>query len=91
MIRLEARPVQAPGVVGQRTGETIILLDPGSGKYYTLDEVGARIWELCDGINRVADFISVIEAEYDAPSATVQADVLDLLEDLERERLVAAD
>jgi hypothetical protein len=56
----------------QQVSGTVVLLDPDNGEYYALDEVGSRIWELCD----------------DAPAETVEADVLELVEDLIREKLV---
>jgi hypothetical protein len=69
----------------------MILLHPETGHYYTLDEVGARLWELCDGTHRVADLVSTIHAEYEAPVEVIQSDVLELLDDLARDRLVALD
>jgi hypothetical protein len=89
MIALENCPTRAERVLAQPSVATLILLNPESGQYYTLDEVGARIWELCDGSRQVTDLVSTIHAEFDAPVATIQADVLELLDDLARDKLVA--
>jgi hypothetical protein len=72
----------------QQVSGTVVLLNPDNGEYYALDEVGSRIWELCDGTCRVADVVSVICGEYDAPPETIEADVLELVEDLIREKLL---
>ena len=90
MITLDARPVRSEHVLAQRNAETLILLSPRSGQYFTLDEVGARVWELCDGNRCVADVVAVVHAEFDAPLATIQTDILELLDDLTSEQLVAA-
>ena len=90
MIGQDSRPAPAHGVLAQRSAETMILLRPVNGQYYTLDEVGARVWELCDGTRCVADLVSTIQAEYDAPADMIEADILDLLDELTREQLVAA-
>jgi hypothetical protein len=82
-------PAPAKGVLMQRSADSLILLRPASGQYYTLDEVGARVWELCDGTRPVADLVSTIQAEYDAPEATIRADILELLDELTDEQLVA--
>ena len=87
---LDSRPVRAPRVLAQASGPTLILLDPDSGECYTLDEVGARIWDLCDGTRPVADVVALLHADFDAPIAAIQADVLELLDDLARDALIAA-
>ncbi len=60
----------------------------GDGHYYALNEVGARVWDLCDGTRSVSDVIALLSAEFDAPAATIDQDVLDLLHELCDERLV---
>jgi coenzyme PQQ synthesis protein D (PqqD) len=89
MIALDIRPLRANGILAQRNADSLILLNPDSGQYFTLDEVGARVWELCDGSHPVAEVVSTLHAEYDAPVKSIQTDVLELLEDLAREQLVA--
>jgi hypothetical protein len=65
-----------------------VLLDPQTGAYYSLDDVGARLWELCDGSRTRSETIAAICAEYDADPATVETDILSLLDELAREHLV---
>jgi hypothetical protein len=88
MLDLAYRPQRAEKVLGQRMNDTLVLLNPTDGNYYTLDDVGSRIWELCDGRRTAAEVATTICAEYDAPAETVRADVLELLEDLTSEKLV---
>jgi hypothetical protein len=68
----------------------MVLLHPRSGEYYSLDEVGARIWDLCDGTHTVASMIDILSQEYDAPAEALEADVCELLTDLLHEQLVEA-
>src|SRR5919199_3316842 len=84
-----SRPRHPEGVVAQQADSTLVLLSLTSGQYYALDDVGVRVWELCDGSRTVADIASVLSQEYDAPAETIEADVLELLEDLASEQLVA--
>jgi len=90
MHTIETRPARAERILAQKNGDTLILLSPRSGQYFTLDEVGARVWDLCDGQRRVADLVSIVHAEFDAPMETIQADILELLDDLTGEQLVVA-
>jgi hypothetical protein len=89
-MRPHIRPRRVTHVLSQRVAEKLVLLDARSGAYYSLDDVGARVWELCDGTRSVADTISAICDEYAADVTTIEADVLDLLADLSRERLIEA-
>ncbi|HVA90767.1 MAG TPA: PqqD family protein [Chloroflexota bacterium] len=88
MIGVLNRPLRNQNVLA-RPGETaLILLNPRNGEYYTLDEVGGQVWNLCDGAHTVAEMVAAISAEFDAPVTEIEADVQDLLSDLAHEQLV---
>ena len=75
-------------ILKQRVSENEILLNVTTGHYYALDEVGARVWELCDGDRRVAEIATIIGSEYEAPLETIERDILELLQELADEKLV---
>jgi coenzyme PQQ synthesis protein D (PqqD) len=85
----ESRPVRRSDVLAQAAGETVILLTPDSGEYFTLNEVGGRIWELADGSRSVSEIAGVLVDEYEAPLEDIQADALELLGELAEEQLVS--
>ena len=49
---------------------------------YTLNEVGARIWESIDGTRQVREIRDLIVAEFDVEGAQAEADLLRLLDQL---------
>ena len=85
----DSRPVRRDDVLAQAAGDTVILLTPDSGEYFTLNEVGGRIWELADGSRSVADIAGVLVEEYEAPLEDIQADALDILDELAEVQLVS--
>jgi coenzyme PQQ biosynthesis protein PqqD len=87
-IRIEERVRRLDGVITQQVEGQTILLRVEDGGYYAIDEVGATIWELCDGERSLGEVISTLAAEFDAPAATISADVLEFVQDLRRERLL---
>lgn len=89
MIATDSRPCRNEQILVKRGAKESILLNPRTGEYYTLEEVGGRVWELCDGTRMVSEIISTIGEEFDAPIETVAADVTDLLQDLTNEHLVS--
>ena len=63
--------------------------DKVSGRTTVLDEVGARIWEMLSETPVTPEQIcDRLETEYDVDRATLESDVLDLLEDLHAEGIV---
>jgi hypothetical protein len=69
------------------TGEAV-LLDIESGEYFSLNPVGGRIWELCDGTRSTAEIVSVMCDEYDVAQDVVTADTEEILGELEKAKLV---
>ena len=90
MIEQESRPRRRDRVLTQRAAGTVVLLDLDGGQYYSLDEVSARVWEMCDGEHAVGGIVEAISAEYDAPVETIEEDVLAFLEEMLDEKLLVA-
>jgi hypothetical protein len=82
MPALDRRIARREQVVFQQVQGKQVLLNLADGQYYALDEVGSRIWALCDGSRSIAEVISVIAEEFDAPLETIRVDTLELLDDL---------
>ncbi len=78
----DARPKCKDDIIKQDADETVVLLNLKDGQYYALNEVGGRVWELCDGSNSVRDIVTLLCGEYDAPRETIQEDVHEVLEEL---------
>lgn len=81
-LRIRAR------VLATRVGEDTVLLDLGRGQYYTLNEVGGRVWALLGEGCTVQDIVCRLAGEYDAPAEVIAADVSALLESMARSSLV---
>jgi pyrroloquinoline quinone biosynthesis protein D len=88
---LEERLRRQEGVLAQEAHGRTVLLRLEDGGYYALDEVGAMIWELCDGSRAVAEIVALLCDEFDAPESTVREDVLEFIGDLRHERLLVVD
>jgi coenzyme PQQ biosynthesis protein PqqD len=79
---------QRARVVAQQAAGQWVLLDVDSGRYYALDDVGGRIWHLCDGSRTVAQIAEVVGDEYDAAGAAVEEDVVAFVSELVSESLL---
>jgi hypothetical protein len=69
-------------VLASPLGGEVVLLEPEAGIYYSLNEVGARIWEIIRDPVSVESVWGQIAREYDVDPAQAEADVLRLLSEL---------
>lgn len=82
---------RSEGVLAQEAHGHTVLLRLDDGGYYALDEVGALIWELCDGDRAIEGIVDALCAQFDAPREMVRTDVVEFIGDLRRERLLVVD
>ncbi len=84
-------PEKRPGVLAQQVKPdepSLVLLNPKSGEYYTLEAVGTRVWQLCDGKRPIAEIAAIIAQEYDQSPEIIESDVMELVKELMDEELV---
>lgn len=84
---------KSDSVVFRRIGEECILVPIRQGvgdldSIYTLNETGARIWELLDGKMRVKKIKETLVEEYDILPEEAEKDLMEHLLELEAIRLV---
>lgn len=68
-------------------GETVIL-DPDSGSYFTLDEVGSRMLERYRETGSLEGSVALLLEEYDTDAETLREDLEALLRAMEGQGLV---
>ena len=57
---LEGRVRRQDGILAQEAHGQTVLLRLEDGGYYALDDVGAMIWELCDGGRAVGEIVALL-------------------------------
>jgi len=80
-----------PHVMARQVGDEQVILDLASGKYFGLDPVGARIWQLLVDGKTLEEVCSVMVVEYQVGRSTVEHDLQALLEALVGHQLLAED
>ena len=81
-------PRRQEQIIVQKGSKDVLLFNMDDGSYYALNEVGTRIWELCDGTHGVAQLVCMLAKEYNAPAEIIETDILELLEDLRSKNLI---
>ncbi|OOY05782.1 PqqD family protein [Thioclava sp. F28-4] len=71
-------------------GDGVAILDLNSNAYFSLDSIGAIVWNLLGDEKSVEEIIDTISGAYSVPRDTVAEDVSVLLTDLHENGLVEA-
>jgi hypothetical protein len=69
-------------VMVQQVEDQAVLLDIESGEYFSLNDVGKRVWDLCDGSRTVAQVADAICCDYDVQPDVASSDTAALLDTL---------
>jgi hypothetical protein len=75
-------------VSSTKVDEDVVLLNTRSNKYFALDEVGARLWNLLGEGKSLRECHRILLQEYKVESAQLEQDLLELLEQLRKHELV---
>ena len=92
---VESMPIGPGTVVVQNTepiavsvDDTIVMMSLIQGKYYGLDRVGSRIWELLAHPRTVMDLCAALCREFEIDEESCRRDVQEFLTDLANEKLI---
>jgi len=87
-IPMAGYPKRSESTAFRIINDEAVILDLKSGVYYSLNEVGSRIWDLCNGTNNLNDITKIICEEFEVEEDTASKDVLEILNDFLQERLL---
>jgi hypothetical protein len=76
-------------VVSRVVDGEAVLLDLESGKYFGLNEVGARVWEHVQEETTVGELLVRLLDEFDVEAPQLEADIEELLTELDGKGLIA--
>ena len=83
---------RSPSATHQSVAGEAIVIDLNTGSYYSLNETGTWLWENLDGQRNVGQLARDLAEFCNIPDQidTVQADLIELLQHLQAEKLVVA-
>lgn len=76
-------------VAGKVMDGEAILINLDTGAYYSMDNVGAVIWQFIDERRSVEEMLAGITAQYDVSAAQAESDILRILGELVDEKLAS--
>ena len=69
----------APGVMEEAVDDDLIVFNPATESYFTLNRTAREVWELADGTRTEAAIVGVIADRYEVGIADVAQDVGEII------------
>lgn len=88
MITEQSTVAAVPGLTAADLGGEAVVLDPNSGRYYGLNELGARIFDLARKPRSVGHIKDMLLQEYDVEEGKLRDDLLAFLHEMEQRQLI---
>ena len=86
-LKWSQRPVRSSQVHWTRVEDEIVVVDLVSGRYFTLNRLGARVWELIDGELALEDLLQTVLTEFEVEEDRARRDLQAFVSEAEREHL----
>src|SRR5262245_43077804 len=74
-LTLDTTVAQGESQVSTKIGETTMIMNAVSGRYFDLDDIGSRIWTLIETPTTIAAVCDRLVEEYDVERSTCEAEV----------------
>lgn len=88
MITKESYVVAVRDQVSTDLGGEVAILHLTTGVYYSLNEVGARVWDLIQESQPVGNVLETLLDEYEVAPEDCERHLLTILEELREEKLI---
>ena len=85
------RIIVSQDVLFQNLDDEVVLLNLGNERYYGLDPIGTRMWELLTERGDPEAIIAQLLSEFEVGEATLRADLARLIDELQKAGLVAVE
>lgn len=77
-----------PEIVSSEIDDEVVMMSINEGKYYGVDAIGSRIWQLLETPLSVTDLFRQLQTMFDVTETQLESDVLEFLADLENQKLI---
>lgn len=84
-----SKVVRSEALMSTLVGDDMVLLHLAKNCYVGLNPIARRLWELLETPRLMTELVDQMEAEFQGDPATIAADILDFVTELERDGLVS--
>ena len=75
-------------ILSSKIDDEIVMMSIDHGKYYGLDSIGSRIWELLDQTRTLTEIIEILTKEFDVSKEQCSQDCYSFINDLIKKKII---
>lgn len=79
---------RSENVTYEIVSDSAILIRMDTGTYFDMNRIGTEFWQMLDGVQTIQQHAAAIAAKYEVDVPMVVADLLEMANDMAREKLV---
>lgn len=83
--------INTPKVVHETIDDEVVIIDFDSGSYYSLDNVGADVWNLIESGATKGQIVEATARRYNGTRVDVENAISELMAELQQENLIVPD
>jgi len=93
-VNLDSKYIPSEDIVAREIEDELIIVPLISGigdmedELYTLNETGRAIWDRLDGKRSLKDIVNELSEKFESPAGEIDKDVIGLVEELLKRRMV---
>jgi hypothetical protein len=87
VVELQSTVQRNPDMIFTDFGAEMVMLSMEDSRYYGINEVGVRVWELIETPTPIAGIIDVICDEFDVSTERCEQDVLAFVSQLQQKNM----
>jgi hypothetical protein len=84
------RVVISEQILTQTLEDELVVLDIDTGRYFGLQAIGHRVWQLLAELGDTDQVVEALQLEFDADEATLRNDVKELVDSLVEAGLITS-
>lgn len=88
MINENIKFIRKKELLSSRMDNEIVMMHPESGKYFALNPVASRIWELLEQPNSINDLVEKLLREFDVTQDVCKTEVTVFIEEIMEKKLI---
>jgi hypothetical protein len=82
------KPRKVDDIITSEAEPELVLLNLSTGFYFTINEVGIKIFQLCNGKNTIEDITIHLSNLYKKDFSEIEKDVIELINDMINEKIL---
>lgn len=84
---MDKKYIRKKELLSSKMDDEVVMMHPESGKYFALNPVASRIWELIESPHSLSELVEKLTKEFDVPEQKCHKEVSEFLNEIISKKL----